>query len=108
MINLAEFFPAATRLASNRSDILHAQLNAAVVSLDARCVDERAARLELLRHLNVVGDEADADGAQGVEVFSKMVESLGTVLEKDDPILQWASLHRAVPLRDDASVNSAI
>lgn len=81
-----------------RAEELHTALNQAVLDLDARLLSDRSERLEQLRQYNQAlaasesGDYAPVSSASG---------NKGLVLDKDDPILQWGSLHQAVRVRED-------
>ncbi len=81
-----------------RAEELHTALNHAVVDLDARLLSDRSERLEKLRQYNLA--VAASESEDYAPVSSERCNK-GLVLDKDDPILQWASLHQAVRVRED-------
>jgi hypothetical protein len=70
------------------------------VALDLLKTNEKGARLDRLRLLNSTLAPAPSSKL-APQVNSLKAATSQVVLEKDDPILQWASLHHAVAVRSD-------
>jgi len=89
----------ATRIAFKRSQELHVQLNKAILSLDAKILEEQNIRINKLRSLNSYNSNTAYHS--GSQPISQNSFQGGNTIEKNDPILQWDHLHQKSILKDD-------
>ena len=78
-----------TVLASAHTQAFHKKLNKAVQLLEDNVIEEKAVRLETLRSMKQ---------SRGVSMPLEtpiVVDEDSTIIGKDDPLLQWDSLHEA-------------
>jgi hypothetical protein len=105
----------AARIASARAAFLHQRLSAALAELEERVKVERALQLEVMQRYNqqVQKQQVQASGraGAGVREGSKSIDevkaaaevtrkdnALAAGIDRNDPILQWSSLHQAAGL----------
>jgi hypothetical protein len=105
----------AARIASARAAFLHQRLSAALAELEERVKVERALQLEVMQRYNQqlqkqkrqAGGRAGAgvmesgsSGAEGkaVQVDKRKDKAQAAGIDRNDPILQWSSLHQAAGL----------
>ena len=77
-------------VASTHTQALHKKLNEAVQLLEEHVVEEKAIRLEMMRSDRY----RDGSGSTSAPI-SVPVEEGSMIIGKDDPLLQWDSLHEA-------------
>ena len=89
------------RTASAHAQALHRKLNEAVQVLENELIEDKAIRLEMMRSTRHLG----GTGAGNDAFISALQEDDSTVIGKDDPLLQWDSLHiaRGAPDLDELS-----
>ena len=83
---------ATTTIASVHTQALHKKLNEAVRLLEDHVIEEKAVRLELMRGTKQASGGSKASGPSAVPM---VVDEDNTIIGKDDPLLQWDSLHEA-------------
>jgi hypothetical protein len=105
----------AARIASARAAFLHQRLSAALAELEERVKVERALQLEVMQRYNQqvqklqgqtngrAGPGAKEGGASGAESKAAVEDkrkdkAQAAGIDRNDPILQWSSLHQAAGL----------
>lgn len=86
----------AAALCAQRIHLLHDSLASSLQALEEQVLRDRARRQQVLREYTEL-----ARKQQAVEMEAEETAVLGmTGVDRNDPILQWANLHKAAPLRE--------
>ena len=81
-----------TVLASAHTQAFHKKLNKAVQLLEDNVVEDKAVRLETMRSIKQSREESRVSMSLKTPIA---VDEDSTIIGKDDPLLQWDSLHEA-------------
>jgi hypothetical protein len=91
----------ATQMATDRAQSLHQTLNESLAQLEVDISQQRVERLEKLREIRSGAFSSSGTGAPGGSEAGRAGVIAGTGgIDRDDPMLAWASLHQAAGLRE--------
>lgn len=94
----------ATQMATDRAQSLHERLHDALTQLETEVAEQRAQRLEKLRAVRSAAFSGSAQqqggASSGSSSSSAAVIAGAGGIDRDDPMLAWASLHQAAGLRE--------
>lgn len=92
----------AAKLASARAMVLHSKLNDAMVALEESVKAERERQLLVLQtynmHIQSNSKESSSKSSAEVEAKKSKKDKLVVGIDRNDPILQWSTLHQAAGL----------